>query len=137
MTKAEKAAMRALEERIALVRAVAALDEQPPSPMTREEIEANLVAGGKKYGFSDHKVARGWFANSYGTGSVTYGCSDGHYHSRNGDVADSQHMGRMYRSAADAWRVIRREKAMEIAKIMADIEAMIADAEAVTSAAAE
>lgn len=129
MTKTEKAAMRALEERIALVRAVAAMDEVIPPSMTHDEIKEALAPGGMKYG-QRQNVARGWFAHSYGTGSVSYGCSDGYSHSSSGDVTTTQQPGCMYRTEAEAWRVVRRTKALEIAGMMAKIEEKLSASEA-------
>lgn len=121
MTKAEKAHLEELERQIALAKAVAHYDDTPPKPMTMDEIQANLVKGGKKWG-DFQRVARGWFCNSHSI-SVSYGCSTGHQHSTTGDVTTSQYGGRMFRTEADAWRMIRHEKLREIAQTLAKIEA--------------
>src|SRR5690242_7351530 len=107
MTKAEKAKMEELETALALHWPAYAA----PSPMTRDEIEAAKI----KLTPRDQSIrksrdaALGWFWNSYGSGTVTQGWSDGMCHGRDnitGDMA-SQNMGQMYRTKAEAAMAMR------------------------------
>lgn len=125
MTKAETKRMADLEEALACARAMRWPEYNMPAPMTEAEIRANLVDGGMKYGRPD-RVARGWFANGYSS-RVTYGCSNGIYHSAEGDITTSQQMGRMFSSEADAWRAVRYEMTERYAEALARVDAKIAE----------
>lgn len=124
MTKAEKAKQDELQQRLAALKAIAALDDPLPQPMTYDEIKAALKPGGKTHYGASSKVARGWFANHH-TMEVTRGCSDGGYHSTEGDVTTSQQMGEMYRTEAEAWLVVRHRTALEAVATLAKVQAAI------------
>jgi hypothetical protein len=127
MTKAEQQRVANLEKALAAARALHWPTYAEPAPMTREEIEAAKVPGGNKYG-SPQMVAFGFSANSYDKGSVGPMCSDG-IHSGYGSerVTSTQGMGRMYRTEAEAWRVVRLELTRHYAQRLAEIDAMIED----------
>jgi hypothetical protein len=133
MTKAEKARMQELEHALRLSRAMRFPDYPVPQPMTREEIDASLAPGGFYLG-RQQMVARGWFyhANVGGYGgysnSVTYGCSNGMSHSREGDYTTSQNMGRMYRTKSEAFMALRHELTTKCAEILADIDCQVGEA---------
>lgn len=136
MNKAEQKMVRDLRERLALARAVAWIDMPTPPPMTADEIKANLVDGGVKWGHRQ-KIARGYLANAHDRGQVYRGCSDGIHHGNDWQVTTTQGMGALYRTEADAWRWVRAQKAREFAKIMADIEDKIDAADAALSGAVD
>lgn len=123
MNKTEQARVEQLEDALARARALRWPGYHSPAPMTLADIQANLVDGGKKWGITQ-KVARGYFANAHAQ-RVTYGCSDGIHHNKNGDATDTQQMGRMYALEIDAWRAIRHELTIEYAKTLAKIDAEI------------
>lgn len=125
MTKAEKERMAQLERNISLLKAMKWPDYSKPASMTKADIEANLVQGGKQYG-SVQRVARGWFSNSYDQGRVSYGCSNGTNHSSSGDITTTQGMGRMYASELEAWRAIRHEMTERFASVLARVDGEIA-----------
>lgn len=132
MTKAEKARMAELEHALGLARALRFPDYPVPTPMTREEIKASLVDGGTRYGKAQ-QVARGWFYNAYlgGAGDyanrVTYGCSDGIGHDRDGDTTSSQNMGRMYRTRGEAVMAMRHELTTACAEVLAKVDRMLVE----------
>lgn len=123
MSKKEQQEVERLKAELAMARALRWPSFANPPTMTRDEIKEALVPGGIRYG-SPCKVARGWFMNSHSR-SVTYGCSDGYRHAREGDAPGSQECGRMYRTEADAWRAMRHEATLRAAKELADIDAQI------------
>jgi hypothetical protein len=134
MTKGEKAELEAARNALALVRAMHFPDYPVPQPMTTDEIKAGLVDGGNKWG-APKRVARGWFYNvhissSHGKPfSVTYGCSNGIHHAREGDTTNSQNAGRMYRTKDEALRAARHEATTVVAKVLAAIDEAIAGAD--------
>jgi hypothetical protein len=123
MTKAEKARVEELEKALRLARALRLPDYPKPASMTRDEITANLVPGGEKYG-RRQKVAFGYFYNTHSV-TVSRGCSDGMTHSWSGDVTTTKNMGVMYSDEADAWRAVRHELTEKYARQLADIDARI------------
>ncbi len=120
MTKAEAARVETLELGIRLAKAMRWPEYNSPAPMTKAEIEAAKPS--QAYG----AVARGWFANSYGEGHVTYGCSSGTLHNIDGDKTNSQTMGSMYSCEIDAWRSIRLDLTEQYAKRLARVDEKIA-----------
>lgn len=130
MNKSEKAEMDRLRHDLALARAMRWPDYPRPAPMTREDIAANLIDGGMKYG-SPQKVARGWFVFShlggFSDGRVSYGCSDGIHHSAEGDATTTKQMGVMYATKRDALHVLRLELTEKCAEILARVDRMIAE----------
>lgn len=130
MTKAEQKRLDDLEQQLRLAKALRWPTDDVPRPMSRADIDANLVPGGKRHG-SDRPqmVARGWFPNSFSM-VVTHGCSCGVHHNISGDQTTTQNMGRMYRTEAEAWRVLRHQKVAEFAKALAQIDAHIERASA-------
>ncbi len=128
MNKTEQKRMDDLEHALRLARALRWPDYPEPAPMTEAEIRANLAPGGKKqFGNGDpEKVCRGWFVNSYQTGRVSHGCSNGFNHSDSGDYTTTQNMGVMYPTELDAWRLLRCKKTREYAEHLAKIDAEIA-----------
>lgn len=126
MTKGERERMERLERAVKLSRAMSWPSYPLPSPMTGYEIDAEKVDGAVRYG-SPERIARGWFANSYDGGTVTHGCSNGTNHSsRSADSTNTQGTGRMYRTEADAWMVVRIEMTEKFSAILADVDARIA-----------
>lgn len=134
MNKTERAEMERLRNYLALARAMRWPSYPKPAPMSLEQIRANLVFGGIKYGTAKQKVARGWFINSYLGGGfhqhqATYGCSDGNNHSTEGDVTTSQNRGEMYATKADALRALRIELTEKMAKVLANVDRQIEESE--------
>lgn len=127
MTKAEKAEMDRLRNDLALARAMRWPSYAKPARMTYDQIRDNLVDGGVKWG-SRQKVARGWFQNAYSQ-RVSYGCSDGTFHSQGGDTTSSQNMGEMWATKADALRAMRLEMTEDFAKKLAAVDRQIEEAE--------
>ena len=123
MTKKEQAELQRLRDDLDLARAMRWPDYAQPAPMTEAEIKANLVEGGLKYG-SRQMVARGWFCAA-STGRVTYGCSSGLFHSREGDTTNTQNMGVMYATKADALRAMRIEMTQAFARNLAEVDKQI------------
>ena len=126
MTKTEKARMDELQRGIRAAKAMRWPEYGMPAPMTRAEIEAAMIEGGTKQG-AMQMVARGWFHNAHDSGRVTYGCSNGTNHDRNGDRTSTQHMGLMFKTEADAWRAIRVEMTERFAEQLARIDEKIAE----------
>lgn len=132
MNKAERAELQAARDALALVRAMHFPDYPVPRPMTRDEIDAAKVDGGFRYGRPE-RVARGYFYNVHLSSftravSVSFGCSNGTTHSPSGDTTNTQNMGRMYRSEADAYRAARHELTTAVAKLLAQVDADLAGA---------
>lgn len=125
MTKAEKARMDELEAAVKLARSMRWPEYPEPATLTKSEIQDRREPGGERYG-SRQMVARGWFGNSFDQGRVSYGCSDGNNHSPSGDTTDTQGVGHMYPSEADAWRAIRHKMTFKFAKILARVDDEIA-----------
>lgn len=126
MTKAEQARMARFERDVALAKAMAWPTYSAPAPMTKADIESNLVDGGVRYaGHFPQQVARGWFANSFQHGNVSFGCSNGTNSNSSGDTTCSQGMGRMFVSELDAWRTIRLELTERYAENLARIDVEI------------
>lgn len=124
MTKAEASRMVELEMLLSLSRAMRWPSYATPSTMTKADIKANLVDGGVKYG-STQKVARGYFYSTGGfsrEASVSYGCSDGVYHSREGDTTSAQNCGLIFALEIDAWRAARCELTIKFAKELAYVD---------------
>lgn len=128
MNKKEQAEMQRLRDDLALARAMRWPDYPKPAAITLEQIKANLVDGGIRYGHAQ-KVARGWFYNAFSQ-SLSYGCSDGHFHDRNGDTTSTQQIGYMFATKADAARALRCDLTIEYATKLAAVDRIIAEAEA-------
>lgn len=120
MTKTEKAYVETLELGIKMAKALRWPEYNHPAPMTRAEIEAAKPSPD----FS--AVARGWFANPFGEGRVTYGCSSGSLHSTEGEKTNSQTMGVMYVTELDALKSIRLVLTERYAKHLAKLDERIA-----------
>lgn len=120
MTKAEAQRMADLEKSVAMARSLRWPEYAVPAAMTEAEIRANLKQGGIKYGQPEY-VCRGWFPNGY-SGRVTYGCSNGTTHNSDGETTNTQNMGRMFLTEADAWRVVRYEMTLRFAEELARID---------------
>lgn len=125
MTKAEKERMERLERDIQLAKAMRWPDYGKPASMTKAEIDGAKAPGGLRFG-TVQMVARGWFANAYDQGRVSYGCSDGTNHDSTGDKTSTQGMGRMFASEADAWRHVRVEMTERFAATLARVDAELA-----------
>lgn len=128
MNKKELAEMQRLRDDLALSRAMRWPDYPKPASMSAEQIKANLVEGGTKHG-RPQLVARGWFYNAH-NGYLSYGCSDGNYHDRMGDVTSTQTAGYMFATKVDAARAMRHDMTIAFAAKLAAVDRMIADAEA-------
>lgn len=129
MNKSEQAEMARLRRDLELVRALHWPPYPMPAPMTEEEIKANLVDGGMRYG-KPERVARGWFAHpSSERPRVTYGCSNGMHCNSTGDATVSQGMGTMYPTKLDALHVIRLKLTEKYAEALVEIDRMIAEEE--------
>ena len=132
MNKKEQAEMDRLRSDLALARAMRWPSYPKPAPVTREWIDANLVDGGLKYG-KPQRVARGWFINSYvsfvSAPHVTFGCSDGYNHDREGDTTAVQQMGCMYATKEEALQALRWEVTERVAAILAEKPVQISDYE--------
>jgi hypothetical protein len=130
MNKKERAEMDRLRDDLALSRSLRWPDYPRPKKVSLEWIKANLVSGGIKYGHPQ-EVARGWFYNanigSYSQYTVTYGCSDGIYHNRDGDTPSSQNIGRMYATRLEALQALRIDLTEQCARILADVDKQIAE----------
>jgi len=122
MTKAEKARMDNLYDRLALRWP----SDECPKPMTEDEIKASCVHDGKQSYGGTVKVARGWFVNPY-TRLVQAGVSNGMYHGH-GDTLRSQGSGQMFFSKVDALLWLKHEKAREFSIVMGEIERRIEEA---------
>ncbi|RWE46801.1 MAG: hypothetical protein EOS79_11465 [Mesorhizobium sp.] len=127
MNKTEQAAFEKLRNDLALARAMRWPSYPKPAPMSRAEIEANLIDGGERWG-SSQKVARGWYQNAYSK-RVTYGCSTVVSHNIEGDTTSSQNMGVMYAIKADALRAMRLEMTEKFARDLAGVDRQIEEAE--------
>lgn len=131
MTKAEKAELERLRADLALARALRWPDYPRNAPMTQDDIKANLVEGSVYYSKRRQMVARGWFYNAYlggyGNPTVTYGCSDGINHSREGDTTTSQQAGVMYRTKSEALQNLRLDLTEKCANILADVDRQLAE----------
>lgn len=131
MTKAEKAELERLRADLALARALRWPDYPRNAPMTRADINANLVEGGINYTKRRQMVARGWFYNAYLGGlwrpNVTYGCSDGIHHNREGDTTTSQQAGVMFSTKRKALQNLRLELTEKCANILADVDRQLAE----------
>lgn len=127
MTKAEQKRVADLEEGLAMARAMRWPEYNLPASLTQTEIRSNLTDGGVKYG-NPEQVCFGWFANSH-TGQVTYGCSNGTSHAREGATTSTQGMGRMFNSKLDAWRTVRYEMTQRFSRELARVDAEIANCE--------
>jgi hypothetical protein len=124
MTKTEKERVAQLERDLALAKAMRWPGYPSPAPKTRAEIEKSKTEGAPRYG-QISMVARGWFANSYSEGKVSYGCSNGVNHGSDGDKTTTQGMGRMYATEVDAWRAVRVEMTELFAAILARVDGKI------------
>jgi len=125
MNKAERQRLENLEHDLEIERALRFPCFSRPSPMTIDDIKANLVEGGDKYKTGEPEmVARGWFMNEH-TGRVTYGCSNGHYHSTDGDTTTSQFAGAMYASQYEALCALRWAATTRAAEKLAEIDLRI------------
>jgi len=122
MTKAERERMECLERDVHLAKAMRWPEYRKPSPMTKADIESAKAPGGRRHG-SVQMVARGWFANAYDQGRVSYGCSDGTNHDTNWDTTSTQGMGRMFGTEAEAWQVVRIEMTERFAATLARVDA--------------
>lgn len=131
MTKAERAALDKAEHEARLARALRFPTDPLPKPMTQNEVVAARAHEVVRYGHIT-LVTRSWFQNTYSL-RVSFGCSDGHTHCKDGTDSFSQTMGCMYRTKAEALRVMRHEKVREVAEILAKIDKWIEEAEAVTN----
>lgn len=120
MNKSEKAEFDRLKIERDMARSLRWPHYPKPEPMTLAEI--NMETKGV---FS--AVARGWFHNSYG-GRITYGCSNGINHNREGDKTTTQQMGVMFRWKSDALKMMRHEMTEKYAKELADIDRRIDEA---------
>ena len=127
MTKAERAALDKAEHEARLARALRFPTDPVPKQMGLDEIAAAMTHKSVKYG-REHTVARGWFYNTYAA-RVSFGCSDGTFHNKDGDTTSTQTPGSMYRTKAEALRAMRHEKVREVAEILAKIDKQIEDAE--------
>jgi len=123
MTKAEKAQMDNLYDRLALRWP----SDKAPEPMTLEEIKMACVHDGKHaHGGGATKVARGWLANPYEL-HVVIGSSNGMSHGR-GNELSTRGPGRLFRTRIDALTYIKHAKAKEFAAVMGEIERKIEEA---------
>lgn len=130
MNKTEQKRMADLDHALRLARALRWPDYPEPAPMSGAEINDSKAPGGFKRYLRETQeremVARGWFVSTYQQGNVTYGCSNGVNHDRDGDSTSTQGMGQMFRTEEEAYRYLRvlktREYAEHLAKIDAEIE---------------
>jgi len=122
MNKSEKAEFEAFKLERDMARSLRWPEYRKPSTMTDAEIQMEKRGGG---GFND--VARGWFCNAY-SGSVTYGCSNGVNHNRDGDRTTTQGTGKMYRYKSEALRAMRIEMTIDYAKKLAAVDWFISEA---------
>lgn len=126
MTKAEKAEMDTLREARDLARALAWPSYPCPSPMTYDEVRANLTTEiPASYGRGQpRKVCVGWFKSAY-NGTVSKGWSDGISHSTTMHPDGSQNKGLIYRTYDDAAHALRHELTIKLARQLADADRLI------------
>jgi len=121
MTKAEKAAMQALREQAALTLP----PYEEPQSMTVEQIRASCEG---------NRCIAVWFANSYDSGRVTLGWTNGYSHCREGAIpapgernfTASRDCGNCYRTEIEAWRAVRWEITRRVIKQLASVDERIA-----------
>lgn len=121
MTKKERELVEQLMAERDMARALRWPDYAMPTPMSEAEIRSRLTVGGLKYGVPE-RVAIGWFKNY---NKVTQGCSNGISHNSNGDTANAQGAGHMYRSKVQALQALRHTVTAEYARHLASIDADI------------
>ncbi len=127
MNKAELARVAKLEADLAMARALRWPTDPEPVTMTAAEIKDAAIHPSRAVGYRGPgpKVAHGWFVNTY-SARVTKGCSDGSNHDKSStEQTSTQSSGPMYRTESEAWRVLRHAKVLEVAAILAKIDAEI------------
>lgn len=121
MNKSEKAKFDRLQIERDMARSLRWPHYPKPEPITKAEIDVETKG-------HFNSVMRGWFHNSYEEARVTYGCSNGINHNRDGDKTNAQTMGVMFRWKSDALKMMRHEMTEKYAKELADIDRRIDEA---------
>lgn len=128
MTKAEKARVEAIEQELAFRWPM----HPEPAPVSRDEIEANLVevVPRDRSVYKTRRVYLGWWFNAYGR-RVEPAWSDGAIHGWGNHTGDggSKGSGTIYRTKADAAIALRWAMCREFAKALYAVDKIIAEHE--------
>ena len=137
MTKTEQARMAALEEARDLARALRWPEREPPTPLTKDEIDAALQVSETKisrFGRAEYvRVVDFWSYNDY-TGHARKLWYDGYFWTE-GETTPNAHNGwsrrngPFFHTKAEALRALRYYKTLEAARTLANLDKMITEEE--------